>query len=98
MDFLGIGFLIVVGIVGSIIFWALLKNSIILNPSMSGLLSWWLGCVVGTAVGIFLLMEIFAGVVSWVIDFAQLHYIGIIGTIVVLGILGAVAGRKDKTE
>lgn len=98
MDFLGIGFLIVVGIVGSIVFWALLSNSVILNPSLSGLFSWWLSCVVGTTVVLYLLLVLFFGAVSWVIDFAKLHYIGIISTIVVLGVLGAVAGKKDKIE
>lgn len=98
MDFLGIGFLIAVGIVGSIVFWALLNNSIILNPSLSGLFSWWLGCVVGTAVVLYLLFDLFFGAVSWGIDFVKLHYQGIIGTIIILGLLGKFAGRKDAAK
>lgn len=42
MDLLGTGMLLLVVVIGSVVFWALLQNSIIINPSLMGLFSWWL--------------------------------------------------------
>jgi len=49
MDFLGLGMLIGIGVVGTIVFGVLLANSFIVNPSLMGIFSLWLSCVVGTA-------------------------------------------------
>lgn len=95
MDFLGIGVLIVVTVLVSIVFWALLQNSVIINPSLMGLFSWWLSCVIGTGVVIFLAFNMVAGAISWIFDFIKEYYMYIIGAVVVLiGI--SVLGGKSK--
>jgi hypothetical protein len=97
MDFLGIGIVVVVTVVGSLVFWALLQNSIIINPSLMGLFSWWLSCLVGTAVALYLVADIFLGMVSWAIDFVKQYYMYMIGAVVVIGGL-AMLGNKNAPE
>jgi hypothetical protein len=58
------GILILLGavvLVGSAVFVVLLKNSVMINPSLEGLFSQWLGCLVGTAVVLYLGAELLGG-------------------------------------
>lgn len=96
MDFLSIGVLAVIVVVGSLVFWVCLQNSIMINPSLQGLFGWWLGCVVGTAVVLYFVVDMFFGAVSWVIDFVEDNYLYMIGGVVVLGILGMLANKKAE--
>jgi hypothetical protein len=84
MDFLGLGMLIGIGVVGTIVFGVLLANSFIVNPSLMGIFSLWLSCVVGTAFVGYILLSCLASAVSWVIDFIEDDYMYIIGILVVL--------------
>ena len=84
MDFLGLGMLIGIGVVGTIVFGVLLANSFIINPSLMGMFSLWLSCVVGTAVVGYILLSCLASAVGWVIDFIEDDYMYIIGILVVL--------------
>lgn len=97
MDFLGIGVLAVIAVVGSLVFWVLLQNSIIINPSLMGFFSWWLSCVIGTAVVLYLVADMFLGMVSWTIDFVKQYYLYMIGAVVVIGGLGMM-GNKNAPE
>ena len=94
MDFLGIGALAVIVVVGSLVFWVCLQNSILINPSLQGIFSWWLGCVVGTAVVLYIVIDLFFGAVSWAIDFVKAYYMYIIGAVVVLGGMGMLSSKK----
>jgi hypothetical protein len=84
MDFLGLGMLIGIGVVGTIVFGVLLSNSFIINPSLMGMFSFWLSCVVGTAVVGYILLSCLASAVGWVIDFVEDDYMYIIGILVIL--------------
>lgn len=96
MDFLGAGMLILVVVIGSIVFWSLLQNSVIINPSIMGLFSWWLSCVVGTAVVLYLAFDILFGVVSWAFDLVKNYYLYIIGAVVIVGGIGFLGGKANK--
>lgn len=96
MDLLGTGILLLVVVTGSVVFWALLQNSIIINPSLMGLFSWWLSCVVGTAVVIYLAFEMLFGVFSWVFEFIKSYYLYIIGAVVIVGGIGFLGGKSNK--
>jgi hypothetical protein len=84
MDFLGLGMLIGIGVVGTIVFGVLLANSFIVNPSLMGIFSLWLSCVVGSAFVGYILLSCLTSAVSWVIDFIEDDYMYIIGILVVL--------------
>lgn len=84
MDFLGAGMLIGIGVVGTIVFGVLLANSFIINPSLMGMFSLWLSCVVGTAVVGYILLSCLASAVGWVIDFIEDDYMYIIGILIIL--------------
>ena len=84
MDFLGLGMLISIGVVGTIVFGVLLANSFIVNPSLMGIFSLWLSCVAGSAFVGYILLSCLASAVSWVIDFIEDDYMYIIGILVVL--------------
>ena len=93
------GILILLGAVvllGSAVFAALLKNSVIINPSLEGLFSQWLGCLVGTAVVLYLGVDLLWGAISWLIDFIKEDYPYLLGGIAVLGLLGVLANRNSK--
>ena len=96
MDFLGIGVLIVIVVVGSLVFLGLMQNSIIINPSLQGIFGWWLSCLVGTAVVLYIVVDLFFGAVSWAIDFVKQYYMYIIGAVVVLAGLGMLGNKKDE--
>lgn len=81
-------------VVGSIVFWVLLQHSIILNPSLYGLTSWWLSCVIGTGLVGYILVSIFFGAVSWVVELIEDYYVYIIGAVVVIYGIKAM-GKKD---
>jgi hypothetical protein len=98
MDFLGIGALAVIVVVGSLVFWVCLQNSIIINPSLQGFFSWWLGCVVGTAVVLYILVDLFFGAVSWAIDFGKQYYMYILGVVVVLGGICMLGHKKTPAS
>lgn len=97
MDFLSIVVIGVVVIIGSLVFGVLMKNSIIINPSGMGFLSWWMSCVVGTGVVLYLVVSMFFGVVSWAINFVTEYYVYIIGGIIVLLGIGY-WGSKDSQD
>lgn len=84
MDFLGLGMLIGIGVVGTIVFGVLLANSFIINPSLMGMFSLGLSCVVGTAVVGYILLSCLASAVGWVIDFIEDDYMYIIGILIIL--------------
>lgn len=64
----------IVLVIGTIVFFIAVSNSVVFNPSLQGYFSWWLGCVVGTAVVLYVLAMVFSGVVEWVIDFVEDYY------------------------
>ncbi|WP_427112745.1 hypothetical protein [Megasphaera sueciensis] len=84
MDFLGLGMLIGIGVVGTIVFGVLLANSFIINPSLMRMFSLWLSCVVGTTVVGYILLSCLASAVGWVIDFIEDDYMYIIGILIIL--------------
>ena len=84
MDFLGAGMLIGIGVIGTIVFGVLLANSFIVNPSLMGMFSLWLSCIVGTAFVGYILLSCLASAVGLVIDFVEDDYIYIIGIVVIL--------------
>lgn len=93
------GILILLGVVvllGSAVFAVLLKNSVIINPSLEGLFSQWLGCLVGTAVVIYLGAELLGGAISWLIDFIEEDYPYLLGGLAVLYLLGGIVNKKLK--
>lgn len=97
MDVLGIGFLVTAAILGSVVFFVLLQNSVILNPSLQGMFSWWLGCVVGTGFAIGVAFLALGSLIEWGIEFFQNHYKIILGVVVALGVLGAMGGKKKPS-
>ena len=97
MDFLGIVFIGIAVIIGSLVFGVLIKNSIIINPSGMGFLSWWMSCVIGTGVVLYLIGSMFFGIVSWVFNFIADYYMYIVGGIVVLLGIGY-WGSKDSQD
>ena len=86
----------IVLVVGTIVFFIAINNSVVFNPSPQGCFSWWLGCVVGTAVVLYIFAMLFAGIVGWIIDFVKDYYKYILGGIVVLAGLGYFAGRNQN--
>ena len=91
------GILILLGavvLVGSAVFVVLLKNSVMINPSLEGLFSQWLGCLVGTAFVLYLGAELLVGVISWLIDFIEEDYPYLLGGLAVLCLLGGIANKK----
>lgn len=98
MDVLGTGFLITVVVLGSIVFFVLMQNSIIINPSIMGFFSWWLSCIVGTGFAIGVAFLLLGSFIEWVIEFFQNHYKVIIGVVVALGVLGAMGSSKKKAS
>lgn len=87
----------IVLVIGTIVFFIAVSNSVVFNPSLQGYFSWWLGCVVGTTVVLYVLAMVFSGIVGWIIDFVKDYYKYIIGGVVILVGLGYFAGQDKKS-
>jgi|GEM_PF-2450351 len=88
----------VVLVIGTLVFFIAVGNSVVFNPSLQGYFSWWLGCVVGTAVVLYVLATLFSGLVSWTIAFVKEDYPYILGGVAVLIGLSYLAGQnKEKS-